>query len=251
MFKESNEAGITEAAAAATGLGELVSKRIAPISDWSDMGRTEHFVQFYDNDQFIVNSVAEYVIHGLRSGETCIVAATREHLADITQVILSFGTELERARIDGRYIPLDAVDTLTGFMVDGLPDAGLFAELIGGVIDKAARRGNDIRVFGEMVGVLCSDNNYDAALNLEDLWNGLRKEYRFSLFCAYPMNGLDLSGRDRMAHICSSHTRVIPDETYTSLTNADERLRMIASLQLKGRQFEAEIAELERRIASR
>ena len=52
MFETGNVGGITEAAAAATGLGELVSKRIAPISDWTDMGCREHFVQFSHSDDF-------------------------------------------------------------------------------------------------------------------------------------------------------------------------------------------------------
>jgi hypothetical protein len=42
---------------------------------------------------------------------------------------------------------------------------------------------------------------------------------------------------------------VIPDESYTSLSNADERLRAIAALQQKTKHLEAELAELEMRIA--
>jgi len=250
MFETCYGAGITEATSTATGLGELVSKRIAPISDWTDMGRTEHFVQFYHSNEFIVNSVAEYVIHGLKTGETCIVAATGEHLDAIASRISAFGNELERASIDGRYIALDAVATLSKFIVDGEPVVGLFRDVVGSIVKTASARGSSIGVYGEMVGVLCQEGNYEAAMKLEDLWNDLRSEYPLSLFCGYPMSSLHHAG-DRMSHICSSHTRVIPDETYTSLTSADERLRMIAALQQKRGQLEAEIAELEQSIASR
>lgn len=231
------------------GLAQLYSKRVAPTSAWSDMGGDEHFVQFYEDDNYIVSSIAEYVIHGLRSGETCIVAATGEHLAAVENIINSFTSGLEAARSEGKYIPLNAVDTLSKFMVGKTPDAKLFSSVIGEIMANAAKRGHRIRVFGEMVGVLCCEGNYAGAIALEKLWNELREEYPFSLFCAYSMDGLNnSSATDNMAHICDGHSRVIPNESYTSLTNSSDRLKAIAVLQQRSKQLEAEVAELERRI---
>src|SRR5688500_1657945 len=177
MFRTCHEVGIIEATSTATGLGELVSKRIAPISDWTDMGRSEHFVQFYESNDFIVNSVAEYIIHGLKTGETCIVVATSEHLNAIALRISAFGSELERATIDGRYIALDAGTTLSHIIEDGEPNRRLFRDVVVSIVETAAARGSSIRIYGEMVGVLCSEGNYEAAIKLEDLWNDLRTEY--------------------------------------------------------------------------
>ncbi len=249
MFERQLELG---ARTSATGLGELVSRRIAPSSDWTDMGGSEHFVQFYDSDEFIINSVSEYIIHGLKMGQTCIVAATRPHLDEIEVLIEEFGSPVERAKADGRYIPLDAKQTLDLFMADDRPDPDLFASVIGSLIRDAAARSGSIRVYGEMVGVLAAGGNYEAAIKLEDMWNKLRRVHPFSLFCGYPMSAMkNAAAGERMTHICDSHTRVIPDESYTGLTSADERLRMIAMLQQKGKQLEAELATLEHRIAKR
>ena len=245
------ECGITEAAAAATGLGELVAKRIAPISDWTDMGGSEHFVQFYESDEFIINSVAEYIIHGLKTGETCIVVATGDHLAALSSAMGSFGSEFGRANADGRYIALDAVEILSRIVAEGRLDTTSFSNVLHPIIAEVASRGTQVRVFGEMVGLLCARGDYDQALKLENLWNDLRQTYRFSLFCAYPISSLDNARGEEMAHICGHHTRVIPGESYTALTSANDRLRKIACLQQKGRQLEAEIAELERRISAR
>jgi hypothetical protein len=60
MFDTESESGF--AASGTSGLAELASKRLAPTSDWSEMSRTDHFVQFYETDAAIVNSVAEHAL---------------------------------------------------------------------------------------------------------------------------------------------------------------------------------------------
>lgn len=236
---------------AATSLADLVSKSIAPTSDWTAMSGADHFVQFYEGDSHLVNSVAEWLTHGLKYGETCIVAATPWHTDAIERLARAFGTNIDSAWHDGSYIPLGAQETLDKFMIDGMPDEKLFDEVIGTTVRTAAKRG-PVRVFGEMVAVLVDGGNPAAALRLEELWDGLRQQVAFPLFCAYPLAQMAPRGRDGfMAEVCHGHSRVIPGESYTSLNTADERLRAIAFLQQRGRQLEAEIAELEHRIASR
>ncbi len=234
------------------GLGQLYSSRIAPTSGWSDMGGAEHFVQFYKDDSYIVNSIAEYVIHGLKSNETCFVVASGEHLIEIEAIINSFTNGLAIAESEGRYIPLDAAETLSQIMAGEMPDADRFLSVVGTKVAAAAATGRKVRIFGEMVGLLCAKENYAAAIRLEELWNELKKDHPFSLFCGYSMGVLDSgTASDHMSQICGTHSRVIPDETYTSLTSGDERLTAIAMLQQRSKQLEAEVAELERRISQR
>ncbi|MFN2501359.1 MAG: MEDS domain-containing protein [Pyrinomonadaceae bacterium] len=248
----SNGGNQTTSVMVPTGSGELVSKRIAPTTDWTDMGSTEHFVQFYESDEFIVSSVAEYLIHGLKSGECCIIAATPEHIAEIENIISEYMSGLEIAKKDGRFIALNAHETLSEFMVDGMPDPELFSEVVGTIVRNAHKLGGGVRAYGEMVGVLCSEDNFEGAIKLEDLWNKLRDEVSFSLFCGYPMSSLSHpTASHHMVHICSEHSRVIPGESYTALPNADSRLRAIAALQQKTHQLKAELAEMERRMAEK
>ena len=51
--------------------------------------------------------------------------------------------------------------------------------------------------------------------------------------------------------ICGSHSRVIPSESYVSLTTAEERLRAVAYLQHRAKQLEAELAILQYRISKK
>ena len=41
---------------------------LAPLTDWSAMGKSEHFVQFYEEDRFLVQSVAAFISAGFREG---------------------------------------------------------------------------------------------------------------------------------------------------------------------------------------
>jgi signal transduction histidine kinase len=191
------------------------------------------------------------------------------------------GLDVTLAVAQGRYVPLDAAETLSRFMLDGWPDAARFADLIGGVISRAwaaakseqafnpersargsawgSERGPRVVAFGEMVALLWAEGKPEAAVQLEQLWNDLAHTYSFDLRCAYPMSFFrQAADGDSIERICATHSHVIPAESYTSLANEDERLRAIALLQQKAQALETEIEErkkvqqsLERAIADR
>ena len=91
----------------------------------------------------------------------------------------------------GQITILDAQDVLSRFMVDGTPDEARFKTVIGeliGSITWPRGRFRDVRVYGEMVNLLWSDN-LPAAARLEELWNDVIEEDSISLFCAYCLDG--------------------------------------------------------------
>ena len=210
------------------------------------MGDVEHFVQFYESDNFLVESVSGFVGTALRVGDAAIVIATEAHRLALDECLKKQGFDVDGCRAVGRYIPLDAAQTLARFMVDGTPDRGLFEETIGTVIAQAGKGDRRIRAFGEMVALLWAEGNGDAAIQLEELWNGLAKTYSFSLFCAYPLDGFrGVSHGQPFVHICKAHSRVIPAESYAAERDLDERLRSISMLQQKASSLEAETQERE------
>jgi hypothetical protein len=234
------------------GLGERMSHRMAPTCDWTDMGPDAHFVQFFESDSFIVNEVSEYVLHGLKTGETCVVVATKSHLDAIEIAISKFAEDLKGEFKGHRYIAFDADETLSKIMTDGRLDGRKFSDVVGSIFAEAAKNDQGLRVFGEMVGILCSKGEYGAAIELEGLWNKLKKVHKFSLFCGYSMFDLtDTAGTKAMSAICSSHTHVMPAESYSSITGTKERLKHIAQLQQRNKELEAELSELEKRISAK
>jgi signal transduction histidine kinase/CheY-like chemotaxis protein len=223
---------------------DTTTPELAPVTDWSAMCEPEHFVQFYEADAFLLNSLGGFIGAGLAEGDACIVVATEAHRDSLDERLRANGLDVDRARACGQYVALDASEILSKFMTGGQPDASRFAEIIGRIIACAAEGRKRVRIFGEMVALLWAEGNCDAAIRLEELWNELHKTREFSLFCAYPMNGFNgESFAKGLGDVCTAHTRVIPTESYTALADADERLRNIIELQQKARSLEAEIAE--------
>ena len=200
-------------------------------------------VQFYDTDQFLINSLNDYVGSGLKAGHTCIVILTAEHLKELEKLLLADGLDLTAAAQSGQYVPVDAIDRRSKFLADEPPDAERFVNALGDVIVDARKNGRHVRVVGEMVALLWAEGRYDQVIRLEQLWDDLGKRLQFSLFCAYPMTSL--TGTDSpersFGDICALHSRIVPAESYSESAEPGDRLNSIVSLQQKAKSLEAEI----------
>jgi excisionase family DNA binding protein len=205
-----------------------------------------HTVQFYESDAFLLDAVAAFLLAGLRAGETDIVVATPEHRVELDKRLRAADLDLTATRAAGRYVTLDADETLAQFMVAGQPDAGRFAAVLGGVIAQAGSE-QPVRVFGEMVALLASAGNHPAALRLEELWNLQQQRQKFALFCAYPLRCFgDVADAGALSAVCAAHSDVVPTESYLTLATAGEQVKAIVALQQKAQRLEAEIAERQR-----
>ena len=217
---------------------------VAPSTDWSSMNETEHFVQFYEADGFLLNSLGGFIGSAINSGDAALVVATQLHREGLDELLTANGLDVVNAKALGQFVSIDAAETLSQFMVDGSPQTDRFNEVVGGLIASVSNGRPRVRAFGEMVALLWAEGNHNAAIQLEEMWNELQKAHTFSLFCAYPMNGL--GGQKFMephTGVCSVHSRVIPAESYAGLDDQDARLRAIAKLQQKAASLEAEIEE--------
>jgi len=226
---------------------DAIDPHRAPRSTWQQMGPSEHLVQFYEADAVVVETVVEYVGAGLRAGEVVIAIITEAHRADVEKGLRSNGLDLHAANAAGQYIALDAAETLAGLMTDGRPAPARFEEVVGTIVARAAEGGRPIRAFGEMVALLAGEGNHAAAVQLEALWNGLRRVHAFALLCAYPVNVLGGTAFGAVfGDLCAEHTLVIPTESYSALKTPDAHLREIARLQQRAASLEAEVDERER-----
>jgi signal transduction histidine kinase len=228
----------------------IVSAR-APHADWSALCESGHFVQFYEADEFLINSLSEYIGSGLNAGEACIVVATKAHREGLDEQLLARGLDVAATRATGQYVSLDAAEMLSRFMLDGAIDGERCFKLIGGLIAHTAQGGRRVRIFGEMVALLWGERNYDGALRLEELWNELHRTHAFTLCCGYPINGFGGEAfTTPLGDVCAAHSRVIPAESYITLHDTDERLRAVVKLQQKARCLQAEIEERKRTEAA-
>ncbi|MGB8540022.1 MAG: ATP-binding protein [Candidatus Acidiferrales bacterium] len=231
----------------------------APAAPWGEHDHNSHghVVQFYSEDRSLIQTLGSFIGTALESGDAAMVVATQSHRDALAEELKARGLNVANAKEAGRYVPLDAAETMVQIMVDGWPDEARFASHIGGVIAKARVAAENARksgatliieprvvVFGEMVALLWAEGKHPSAIRLEQLWNDLAKTHSFSLRCAYPMGGFHLQEHsESFLRICTEHSAVIPGESYTSLTSEADRLRNISQLQQKAQALEAEIAQ--------
>ncbi len=191
-----------------------------------------HLVEFYETEEFLVETVSGFIGHALHSADAAIVVATAAHRDAFVAALQAAGLDVPAAIAEGRYLAFDAEELLATFMVDGEPDAERFAETIGEVIGRASAGGRRVRIYGEMVALLWDAGDVLSAIALEDLWNDLAAEREFALLCAYPMRAFDdEASAEAFKRICEQHTTVIPAEGYSRLDGADQQQRAVAALQ--------------------
>src|ERR1700682_1275999 len=147
-----------------------------------------HLVQFYEADSFLLEALSRLVGDSLVAGDSGVVIATRAHRDGLEEELRRRGLDLDALRSQGRYVALDAAGTLASFMVDDFPDEDCFRHVRAEGIKRAIENSESRHAcaYGEMVALLFADGKGDALLRLEELWNALGRELRFSLCCCFP-----------------------------------------------------------------
>ena len=217
----------------------MSTHRVAPSSAMpisrNEFGEHSHSVQFYSEDNFLLDSLARLIGSVLGAGDAGVVIATAAHREGLAERLEARGLDVALAVAQGRYVALDASETLSRFMVDGMPDWERFKSLLAPIIERAQKAtqnqpGHAV-LFGEMVALLWAEGKTEAALRLEQMWSELAKTHSFALHCAYPL--ADFYREDHaepLQQICAEHTEVIPSESYT-LGSEAERLRLVTRWQ--------------------
>lgn len=173
----------------------------------------DHLVQVYREPRELAESVATYLAAGFEAGEPAIVIATAAHRPIVEERLQSRGWSAAALEADGMLVDADAEEVRTAITGDGQPSLRLFASVVGGLMDRAAARsaGRRIRVFGEVVEVLCRAGEEAAADRVEQFWNRLGMRRDFSLLCGYRIDVFDRrSELTLLPQVCRSHSQVLP-----------------------------------------
>ena len=203
-------------------------------------GGNAHFVRFYEDDAVLVDEVAEYIALALRTRGSGLVIATPEHTVQLRKRLA------EGDGAPAHLVFLDARESLDRFMIDGWPDAHAFKDLIRRAAAPAVARGGPLHAFGEMVALLCADRNYNGAIRLEQLWNELAEEMRFSLFCAYPWQvfpSVELAGH--FEQVCAEHSHACAHAPAGHVHDVKGKPLGLVNLERTALRLDAEIARRE------
>lgn len=175
----------------------------------------QHVVRFYQDETFVLDNVSHLAAEALAAGSSVVIVATDSHRHQIGERLCALRSDLEALRSTGHYVATDAAEALSQFMIEASPDEAAFDRVIGAIMREAAKHSaNDfVFAFGEMVALLCAENNPAGAVRLEQLWNMLADRQRFSLYCAYPLSSLIGQNIDAVMQICAEHDLTIPGES--------------------------------------
>jgi hypothetical protein len=181
----------------------------ASVTFWGELSACEHFVQFYEDDQAFIRTLADFIAGGLQARETAVVIATPRHREELEANLVAMSFDIEAAKAQDQFISLDAKETMDKFLINGWPDDRLFTDVITKIITRANRTGRKVRVFGEMVALMWAQGHCGATVRLEHLWTAKCERESFPLFCAYPKAGFTENASESMARVCAAHSRVL------------------------------------------
>jgi DNA-binding NarL/FixJ family response regulator len=176
-----------------------------------------HEVQFYSEDAIFQNSFTDFIAAALRAGDVAIVLATESHRSSLAQELKAQGLDIDAATREGTYVPLDAFNTLSMFMRNGMPDSALFSEVVGDVMKAAAKAGKKDRprvvACGECAPLLWEGGNADAAIRLEQLWDQLAAIHKVDTLCGYALASFHGEKNQHVFQsICAEHSAVHSQE---------------------------------------
>jgi hypothetical protein len=178
-------------------------------------GLTGHDVHFYRTDAHLVQAVVSFLSDGLRIGQPILIIATEPHRNAFAEGLRAKGVDPDQL-LSGRVaVWLDARETLSAFMEGSMPNRELFRATVGRVFERLLDRRFYliVRAYGEMVDLLWKDGNAQGAIKLEQFWNELADEHKYSLLCGYSLdNFLHPAGAEGFRRVCEHHTHALPLE---------------------------------------
>jgi hypothetical protein len=176
---------------------------------WGEIAPCDHVVQIYEHDDAFLDTLADFVSDGFYSNDCTIVIGSRAHLDALELRLRSSPFDLHSLISNESYIPLDAQESLSKFMVNEWPDETLFTSFVSDLVLKAKKNGRQVRAFGEMVAILWEQGHTGATVQLEHLWNKFCSSEAFCLFCAYPKIGFTQDANSSLLDICAAHSKII------------------------------------------
>jgi hypothetical protein len=124
---------------------------------------SRHDVTFYYDDQRFLNELTQFVAGALKAGSSAVIAATESHRERLLSQLHTHGLDIDSAIEERRYIAVDAAHTLSTFMVNSMPDRGLFMKTFGNLVHAAAKASKSVNshvsVFGECMHLIWAEGN--------------------------------------------------------------------------------------------
>jgi KaiC/GvpD/RAD55 family RecA-like ATPase len=229
-----------EAADAASAMtADRVGER--PVED----ARYSHLLQLYQDETFLCDVVADFMIGGLQHHEQLVVIAIEAHREQLASALESRAWDVEGALLSGRLVMRDARDMLGRLLVDGQLQQHHLLDHLRELLDdcRLADSQKRARVYAEMAGLFWEESAREACEQLEAAWTKLAGSHRFTLLCSYRvLLGQGATQATSSTRLCNLHTHILPSEHCLGRGRVEERLRHLFMLEQHTRELEEALA---------
>jgi DNA-binding NarL/FixJ family response regulator len=170
-----------------------------------------HAIQVCSDDDCLLDRFTQFVEVALKEENSAIVAATKSHRDGIFSRLRSRGLNISAAIDQGRYVAVDAAETIESYTVNGKLDRYRFREVAESCIAHIAKtaKGAPPRVAacGECAPLLLARGMPEEAVQLEQLWNELAEILEVEVLCSYPWKHFDQQkDRNIFLKVCAEHS---------------------------------------------
>ena len=183
---------------------------------WGELAPSDHVVQIYENQTILLNTLEGFAGDGFMKKEAVVVIATTEHLNQLDRRLEMQGFQVKSLKDSGRYVALEAEESLESFETADGPDQPLFSAYVTAIMERVQTENGKIRIFDELPALLRVRGYEKAAGKLEQLWLRHQQKRNFCLFEAYPRSCFPEELQGSLSRICTRFTKVIDGGTRPS-----------------------------------
>ena len=172
-----------------------------------------HKAGFYFDEPSLLDDITQFIGGALKGGNSAIAVATKLHREELLRKLQALGLDIGAAIEQDRYIALDAAETISMSIHEGVLDAVHFLSCFGDLIRKAAKNATGERprvvVYGEGAYLLWAQGNPGATIKDEKLCNWLVETYDVDMLCGYLLeSGQGAMDDNLFQEICAQHSSV-------------------------------------------
>jgi DNA-binding NarL/FixJ family response regulator len=168
-----------------------------------------HAMQLHRDTASLLEGLTAVFDLALRRGDATCVIASNDVREGLAKGLRARGWNVGDSTGHERYLVIDADDALKRFMRNGLPSPDRVAEMAAELDQYRLAAGEGptprLTVFGNMVVSLGMQDNAEAAISLERLWNTMTAELPFFTLCGYATKCFHAGSPDLLTHACNEH----------------------------------------------
>jgi len=172
-----------------------------------------HEIQFYSDESRFLDGFTRFISAALKAGNAAVFVGTTSHRHILYERLHTESVDVLAAIRVGKYVALDALEVLSNFMVNDMPEPSRFSKVANDLVVAASKwiNGEHLRVAicGECAPILWAEGKADAAIRLEELWNEIARTVDIDILCGYSLESFRYDEDSyTFRRICEEHSAV-------------------------------------------